>query len=562
MAEQHLYKEWDELLSAMESERVKEQAIKVLLDNGLTVRNIMLCTAEMLRLNGVPLGAIILLKPYLNNEGLPSLPPHSVTVPPPQPLTSSGKRPEKEALGGPPKRLHRESGRQVNHPEFNYRRLCGVEGFTSMPDHTPRGADDISQLQHFLEEPLRLSIGVEHVDHYPHLSWIVGLTEVTYSLPLVELACQFATFDYYANELQTQHARHIYYDQLFGVLAHNVASELDLSVRFNRDATDDSGSGASKKTSRPDFLLYLQDTLLVKGEEEVSDFEKAKGDLVLKMTGAWSPVYFGTLPYIIVYAATGSSFQLFALDRNLNLTPASRKFNLNRTEHRLLLVQSAVNVVRLLRLMKNALPAHPVPLYTEIRRDTCNIKFMGTYVLKHLHGELPQAQADLRMLYEAVNKCPCSIRGKVVGRQTIEIRPIGLVATKHPPQNESEMRKMVCSILRAIGVLHGEGYVHRDIRLPNILKRVDGSWLLADFELAASIGFKSTYRPNVGNRTFPEILCGEGWGAQADLFLVGALFDAVSVEWSEAAVAFSTRLLQREYNTAAECLEDAWFGLQ
>jgi len=56
------------------------------------------------------------------------------------------------------------------------------------------------------------------------------------------------------------------------------------------------------------------------------------------------------------------------------------------------------------------------------------------------------------------------------------------------PIDEDELRDAIRDVLVTVEKLHRINVVHRDIRWDNIVRLLDGSWMLIDFEEVARIG--------------------------------------------------------------------------
>jgi serine/threonine protein kinase len=55
-------------------------------------------------------------------------------------------------------------------------------------------------------------------------------------------------------------------------------------------------------------------------------------------------------------------------------------------------------------------------------------------------------------------------------------------------------------VVLALAALHAQGWVHRDVRWPNILQVDSGAFMLIDFEYAARIGTKVLATCHQGKR--------------------------------------------------------------
>lgn len=148
------------------------------------------------------------------------------------------------------------------------------------------------------------------------------------------------------------------------------------------------------------------------------------------------------------------------------------------------------------------------------------------------------------------------------GRVRLQLAPVCLQVL---PASEDELRAAVRSVLCALRVFHAAGFVHRDVRWPNVLRDAQGSWRLIDFELAAREGdvlptdaIHVDYLP-------PEAVRGEAFTSAGDIYRVGRLL----AEWATAKGAVLTAGAQLLYATlctttptgrpsAAVALESEW----
>ena len=121
---------------------------------------------------------------------------------------------------------------------------------------------------------------------------------------------------------------------------------------------------------------------------------------------------------------------------------------------------------------------------------------------------------------------PCAIRvvrghAYANGMEDLEIRPVCL---QELPASVDELRIAIRCVVTALREFHARGFVHRDVRWPNVL-RDRNLWLLSDFELAARDGAELPL-----NAVDPEYLPPEvnacrsyRYSAAGDMFCVGRL---------------------------------------
>lgn len=90
--------------------------------------------------------------------------------------------------------------------------------------------------------------------------------------------------------------------------------------------------------------------------------------------------------------------------------------------------------------------------------------------------------------------------------------------------NEAQLRHAVNCVISALRVLHVKGYVHRDVRWPNVLRDAGGGRLLIDFELADEQGLPLSAGAVRAEYLPPEHLqTDNGYTCAGDLYKVGRL---------------------------------------
>lgn len=69
------------------------------------------------------------------------------------------------------------------------------------------------------------------------------------------------------------------------------------------------------KLQRPDYLLWVNNALLLKGEEKATarELPEALTELTSKMTSTWDSQVYGKCPYMIAYAVAGKLLSINAI---------------------------------------------------------------------------------------------------------------------------------------------------------------------------------------------------------------------------------------------------------
>ncbi|CAG8694214.1 13878_t:CDS:2 [Funneliformis mosseae] len=352
--------------------------------------------------------------------------------------------------------------------------------------------------------------------------------------------------------------RHITWDLLVKIPLEVVSSLFHIKIICDRDKQD--LSTATIRLKRPDLFGWLKSALVFKGEEKeaLEDIAKAEHELLNKAK-LWNPLYFGNLQYIFAYVAAGNFI------RSLNIKVVSQDFDLSLVVDRILTVVTSINITRCLLHFIPQIPTNmPYPLYSVIKRGTCEITFLEDRVTKKIRNFETEYNFstfnDLKNIYaKSANEShfiqavvPPHIKNSTY---TVELSPLGI---NRCPQSLQELKRAIKCVLEALVVLHRSKYVHRDIRWDNVIQSSTNSmdWILNDLEHAGKEG-PVTYRlewwPNgVGPNQGP-------YDFKCDLYLVGELIRTSGVDLSRTDTSFMNKLLEMESRfTTMKALKDIW----
>ena len=139
----------------------------------------------------------------------------------------------------------------------------------------------------------------------------------------------------------------------------------------------------------------------------------------------------------------------------------------------------------------------------------------------------------------------------------LKLKPVG--ATWRI-ENLATLQKLCSSILTTLKVVHSLGYVHRDIRIDNIVLAPFG-FVLIDWEVAAPSGSLVFWDACCGSH--PDgVLKGSPWLPWMDLWQVGRLISVLAGGLSHDPVItthvipFQNKLLNQEYGGAEDAIRD------
>ena len=327
-------------------------------------------------------------------------------------------------------------------------------------------------------------------------------------------------------------------------------------------------SGATQRRLRPDYCGWSNHVLVAKAEHKVEteELQKALEELASK-TSVWNPIVMRNMPFLPCFAVGGHLIQ-FAIIRAgpggvACVETVTEPMPMSSARGRLRVVAVAFNMFRIMAWLRARMPARVIPLYEEQRRADGSITVFDNYVLKRCCRVAPAAVYDAL----ASGDIPCAVRvvafeppsaARPLAR--IELRP---VAVETLPADEAELRCAVTAVLRALAALHARGFVHRDVRWPNVLADGAGGWLLVDFELADVAGALLPAAAVTPDAVAPEVRVPDAPYIPADdVWQVGRLLSSAGEPLSHDATALAAALMapRAARLTAAQALAHPWLA--
>jgi len=107
---------------------------------------------------------------------------------------------------------------------------------------------------------------------------------------------------------------------------------------------------------------------------------------------------------------------------------------------------------------------------------------------------------------------------------SVRLSPAGI---EREPNNMNELTTCVTCILEFLSSLHNKGWVHRDVRWPNILYVSPSQWIVIDLDLASEIGDEPSWKHKALHRETAK-----GYLPRHDLYQLAIMMEQVSSLWS------------------------------
>ncbi|KAF1326915.1 Crinkler, partial [Globisporangium splendens] len=281
-----------------------------------------------------------------------------------------------------------------------------------------------------------------------------------------------------------------------------------------------SGIGASERSSnqfsstgpkRPDFLFVVDSFCVFRGEEKApgARIETPRRELFEKLI--WT---YGDVPYLFGYAAVGFKVNLYAIARNSASSQVDAielgSFDLKNLGGRFRLLLAILNISRLLRSITSLCP--------ESGRDEYQSVVRSNGVEVHL-----EPARVVKIFPDVATFQNTKWHLKRLQTNVFISRGIDTM-----PSSVEELFHALRGVLSALVKLHEAGWMHRDIRWSNVIKRRDNSnsWFLIDFiDAAESPQCKPSGRHLSQEEHAPEIHNGDHHTTAVDMWSVGYLIE-------------------------------------
>ena len=301
---------------------------------------------------------------------------------------------------------------------------------------------------------------------------------------------------------------------MFRIFTSTLPPNLGFSV--HRNQTEPSAASTTERLRPDTSARTFHGVLVFKGEEKSKSTYEAlmmsRRELFAKIA-SWNPVHMGAIPFLLCYGAAGALVQFYCVrptvGRGYAMHDVSDVLDLNTTQGRLQLSLISINCFRVMVAMQAAAPAPGAHGWNDqvVRPSGLRLIFAGDYVEK-IYSRESLAHATTGVDFDAfinlLNQLhdnpprhlehPAAVgmnclRGKhpiKIFRQSIRVCmvPCGFSVR---PTTIPEMQSTIRCVLLGLRALHALGWVHGDVRWPNIVRIAADNWCLIDLNHARKL---------------------------------------------------------------------------
>ncbi|DBA79689.1 TPA: hypothetical protein ACH3X1_008362 [Trebouxia sp. C0004] len=299
---------------------------------------------------------------------------------------------------------------------------------------------------------------------------------------------------------------------------------------------------------------------------------KAVQALLDKHKGA-TPAVYGDLGYLILFATAADAVSVFALNlcQNARLEPLIPEFvmvDLAGRQH----VVKFINLVRWLRtvhVLSLLPPPPPARLLEPFKRPSpypdeaghqqseveITLRFKGVEKRFTVPGKHLQELVDVYGLLQHLQLSGAIRCASLEKHELLCETQTGASGCPYRITGIAQLRSLVSCLLTILKHIHEYGFVHRDIRLDNVVKGTNG-WLLIDWELAGRtnqiVWWEGKLLPDgVKHRSEP-------FTVKTYLWQLGMLIKTAAVCADVATTSFADHLLAGNFATAAIAQASLW----
>eukprot|EP01118_Nematostelium_gracile_P008694 TRINITY_DN2885_c0_g1_i1.p1 TRINITY_DN2885_c0_g1~~TRINITY_DN2885_c0_g1_i1.p1 ORF type:complete len:529 (-),score=63.67 TRINITY_DN2885_c0_g1_i1:210-1796(-) len=466
-------------------------------------------------------------------------------------------------------------GRTIDHRAF-IQKLLAVTKFPYQKNQ--------HELKTMLEKPLEVKIPVYQEGPEP----FSDLFEACQNPPDIGVRLQLWTRKTLPNPGSAEIVWSGWWDDIVIEIAQQMMTHCNVNLRVNRDVAD---SSISIKLARRDYNLWLNGVLVAFGEDKSTPdlMNDAIKELSTKTAAhGLTSALFGPLQYALCFTTAGPEIEFHFLpnQKNSNAVSISPRYNVTVDENRKQVLITFINFFRWVRsvflsgCISNTFAAGPIEHDNPFISGQRSTVALGDGCVAKSFTIPKDRVSNFIAVYKAVENCRNSLgeielrifetKGKRQKMKRIKFHdledkkqsqiPIEIattrVGTTVVPLTSDVGALAIKAVLTFLVDFHAHGFVHRDLRWPNILQ-TDDDWMVIDYELAGPIGSPIFWEPH--DQTIfkdDQLLKGErGFEILDDLFQVSILIQNLPFQ-NQRFASFSQKLNDGDFQTAQIALSN------
>eukprot|EP01106_Pelomyxa_sp_JSP_P019228 TRINITY_DN94_c0_g1_i3.p1 TRINITY_DN94_c0_g1~~TRINITY_DN94_c0_g1_i3.p1 ORF type:complete len:523 (+),score=36.77 TRINITY_DN94_c0_g1_i3:158-1726(+) len=346
--------------------------------------------------------------------------------------------------------------------------------------------------------------------------------------------------------------------------------------------TDKHEDSTTAARLRPDFIVQIHHTLVIKGEvkKSVDDIKIAESELVEKVD--WEKL---NAKLLFGFVCAGTKFHIGVLsDGHFQCLHTA---DLGCLQGYCRYLRIVINLVRIIVSLENhrLIPVSLCPQFRQLKdRNTSQVEILKNRIHKRIL--LPCDHVKHEVLLKVYDELGTSRVSEVIDGKgylpslqshqqkqisgshyfylSLYLVPVG---TSQLPRGESELRSCAHDLLCALSALHYLCVAHRDVRWANVIQHCRSPqhivWILIDLEFLAPFGMHFTWvRTSPRSYIPPEVRRGNGCSALTDMFMLGVMLrERCDSTWIQALSLINSLCSEnpQQRPTAKKALTDPWF---
>ncbi|DBB14126.1 TPA: hypothetical protein ACH3X3_001078 [Trebouxia sp. C0006] len=313
---------------------------------------------------------------------------------------------------------------------------------------------------------------------------------------------------------------------------------------------------------RPDMIIVTEGLLMFYGKEKRENMEdQALNDAIRNFRHGLSPLFYGGIPYLPFYTATGNLVRFHLLLANGSVADCQEVYNLQFEHHRAAFLLAVVHLQHLVQALLVRAPDRQMRAIQGVEDwqptptvNTCIIRHRNEvhkylYLWNSFASLYGHSFEDVQAAYAVANQCSAmvstaearetpTLHGPVVKfrndkdvvlqkEKYLKVVLSRLGWSRHPSSlTVEDVCKVIRACLQSASALHAKQLVHRDFRYASVLWDIEGPFVI-DLEMAATPPLKD---PPMQLAWTPDRLDNGCFTFGSDVFQIGVMLSALRAE--------------------------------